>query len=236
MNSKSQIPEAVLILIALVVCGTTLYYIVTYGTIKAETININKSIDIFNEAEKFDYYIRDFSDMALQESYAEVTKKPLVCQEQIGTVAIWSEKCKPNNQEIKNKIKLKFDEKLSKIGKLFSSEIKEKINVKFEPIIFNNSNKNKFVSYNISYTLFPSFSLDYPKIDFEEIYSAIITKKVECENKDNQQECMQQLNFENWNFRLESSTNYYLFTLYSKKSYFYDNSFKPVEFSFAIKK
>ena len=48
-NKKAQIPEAVLILIAIALCGSALYYSVNYTSTRAESIDISKAASMFDE-------------------------------------------------------------------------------------------------------------------------------------------------------------------------------------------
>jgi hypothetical protein len=246
MNNKAQFVDPVMILIAFTVCGAAFYYASSFSSITAEAISINKTVGMFNEQEQLSFYLKDYADIALQGAYAETAKSPVICAEQIGTIAVWSDKCRPNNQDAKNLLKAKFAEKLSASGKQFNSEIKEKLNVKFSPIVSNISEKNKMIEYNLSNTLNVEISLDYPKIDFEEIYLAAASKKSECKSRfaSNTEadkdvkiaRCIEEMGLDNWSSRVTFTGNYYLFTLNSKKLYLYENSLKSAALQFALEK
>ena len=241
-NKRAQVPEAVLLLLVIAICGTALYYSVMYKSDKAEVISLFKSLEIYNDAEKLEIYLGEASNLALQEAYEQAASMPVICPERI-----WSETCRPNNQEIKNKLKLNFDESLAKYtDKKFSSEVKDKLNVQFDSINFNTSNENKFLKYNIAYLNSLSFSLDYPDLNFEKIYSDITAKKSECDKRFETNteadrstkimRCINEARFNDWDAAIASSEKYYRVTLTSKKSYFYDNTFKKIKLEFALNK
>lgn len=216
---KGQVPEAALILLVLAICVTSLYYAAFFKTAGASAINIDKVSKMDYDSKSYEIYAKDFASFALQQAYAEVVNRPVTCEQQLGLIPIWGEgDCKPNNQLFKNKLKENFDAKLG----MGQSEIKDKLNV----IIGKNysiSDYNKILFYNLSYDQTISFSLDYPAIDFGDIYSRAVTEK-------------DKMTVDNWDVSVEESGNYYIFTLNSKKSYLYDNSFKPAELKFALQK
>ena len=216
--SRAQISVPVLLLVIIAVLGSTFYYAVSFKNLTPDAVNLEKSSQMFSEADKFEFYAKDFASFALQEAYAETAKKPVTCEQQLGLIPIWSACPPPNNQEVKNKIKTSFDEKFG-MGK---SEIKDKLNVIIEKN-YSISDFNKIYFYNLSYNQTISFSLDYPIIDFYEIYSQAVTEK-------------DKLLLDNWDVSVVDNGNYWIFTLNSKKLYLYENSFKPAELRFALVK
>lgn len=219
---KAQVSVAVLLLIIIAVCGSALYYAAIFKSITPDAVNIGKSADMFENASEFEFYAKDFASFALQEAYAEVVNKPTACK-QLALIQIWDDSCYPNNQEIRNKLNKSFYENFAAIGD-FKSDIKDKLNVVIERDYIT-SDSNKIFFYNESYNQIISFSLDYPTIDFEQIYSKAVIEK-------------DKLLLDNWDVSVSSneSSEYHIFTLDSKKLYLYDNSYKPVELKFALHK
>jgi len=222
-NKKATVPEAALILIAVSVLAYSFYAVAMFNQTVSTVNDPGKLASVYNAQEKFDIYAKEAARLALQQAYAEVLKKPVSCNEQVGLAIVWSDSCRPNNQEVRNKIKREFDEDFKELlNESFSSEIKERLAVSISPIYYEISDKNKFIGYKLNYTHYPSISLDSPEINLEEIYAAAKVKK-------------EKLAVENWTTSVETSGKYYIFTLKTEKSYFYDDLFKPVELKFALK-
>jgi len=239
---KGQLPEGILILLVVAMCGMSLYYASAYSAEKAKAIDIGNAVTLSNDEARFKIYSEQAASLAMQQAFSEIAKKPISCNQQVGTAEVWSSSCKPNNQEIKNNLKKRFDEKLSALfGNTFTSEIGDKITVNFNPISKQASNKNKFFEYRISREYSPEISIEYPQIIFEEIYNSVVIKKEDCEAKLSEspdkmvsvRNCLLIAHPE-WEFDVDVSGKYYIINLNTKKYYLYDGKFFPVEMKFAI--
>ena len=238
MNNKAQIPEAVLILVAIALCATALYYVYAFAATQAKAVDITGAVNMRYAEKSMAIYLEDYSKMMLQQAYADAIKSQKSCQSKLGTADIWDD-CMPNDQEIKNHIKDNFNERVLGSGKQATSMISDKLYVAYSAP-FNASENTSVMEYRLNNIAQFSFSLEYPKIEMKEIYDSVMAKRTEC-NSDSKEvdeivKCLYGLKFDNWSIKITPLEVNYLFEMESKDSYFYDNSYKPVIVQFAIRK
>jgi len=246
MNNKAQIPESVIILAALLVCISALYYTVTFPGKTVSAISTENVSGMFNEQKKFMAFAEEAVDLSSQQALADIAKSPsgMKCGKS-GDLIIWTDGC-PNNNEIKSVFIRKLNDSLISRGiEIKSIDIADKINLILKEKSSEVKEKNNFIYYKVNYTYSPKIliSLD---LDFEKIYLAAKSKKSECDlrfltNTEADKDikigrCIEELRLDDWNAAVSSSGNYYSFTLNSKKAYLYDNSFKPIVLQFAMAK
>jgi len=246
MNNKAQIPESVIILAALTVCIAALYYTVTFPGKTVSAISTENVSEMFNEQKKFMVFAEETADLSAQQALADIAKSPSGAKcGKFRDMIIWTDGC-PNNNEIKLAFLRKLNDSLISRGiEIKSIDISDKINLVLKEKSAEVKEKNNFIYYRVNYTYSPMISAS-SDLDFEKIYSAAKSKKAECDSRflTNTEadkdvkigRCIEELRFDDWNVAVTSLGNYYSFTLNSKKSYLYDNSFKPIVLIFALQK
>ena len=232
---KAQVPEGVIILAAVAICILSLYYTITFPGKTASAISMENVSGMFNEQKKFMVFADEAADLAAQKALADISIFPSGTKcGQTGSTAIWTDGC-PDNNEIKEEFSKTLKASLVNYG-LEAEKIEfegKKVIITLKEKSAEIKEKNDFIYYRMNYTYTPKISAS-ADLDFEKIYSAVKAKNNEC-GKTASADCISALQLDDWNVNVISSGNYDSFTLNSKKSYFYDNSFKPIVLAFAIK-
>jgi len=222
MNKKAAFTEWTMLLATVILILSSFYFVVMFQGKTANAISIENASDFFREQKKFEIYSEDLAGLAVQQAYSEAVNSVGSKCGKSGDLIIWTAGC-PDNAEIESIFIKRLNETLKSNG-LDAKEIiiSDKI-----AMTFSRSSEMKELSniayYRINYSYLPKVFISKPDLDLEQVYDEAYAKNVSA-------------SFENWNSAVEDTAGYYKFTLTSKKSYFYDNSFKPVVLTFSFKK
>jgi len=246
MNKKAQLPEWTMIFATLAVCIAVIYYSATFSAKAAGFVSIENVSALMGESQKQAFYASDALSDSVQKAYADTAKNPSgsVCGK-LGSVVIWTDGC-PKNSEIAGQFKKNVNNSLQAYS-LNPSSISlagGDVLASFEKD-YATQEVNNILYYKFEYNQTINALEKSPDIDFEKIHSLALQKKTECDkrfetNAESDKNvkiarCLEEMRDGNWDAKASFSENYYMFSLSSKKSYFYDNSFKPVILSFALK-
>ena len=242
-GKKAQIPEAVIVLAALIIVVQAFFAVASHQQFVTESFSPpNELIDFYYIFEIEEFLDKDAARLAIQISYAKAASKPAVkdasvCKS-VGAVSIWTDNCAPSNAKIKDS----FLQEVSEQFKIIADKKKFKVSSEGDQVKFLSAElkpRTKFSKgkaiYDIAYKFQPTFSLKYPDLDFEKVYGLAIGRKEFCKNDPLAfGTCMNGLVVKDWEVSSSLQASYIIFTLKSDKSYFYDGEFKPVEMKFAI--
>jgi len=247
IKKKAQVPEGVMILAVLAICIASIYYAIIFQGKAVSALTIENASQIYNEQKKFEFYAEDAANLAMQKAYSEIAKFPSGSEcGKFGELSIWTDGC-PTNSEIERSFIKIFNDSLNSYGiEGKNIAISDKIAVSFKEKYSEIKELNQFMYYKLNYSYVPQVYISRPNLDFEKIYSEAKSKKAECDSRFSTNteadkdikigRCIEELRLDDWNAAVTSSGNYYSFTLNSKKSYFYNNSFQQVKLRFLIKK
>lgn len=244
-SKRAQVPEAVLLLVALAICGYSLWAVYAFERQTASQISIpEKLMDLYSNQDKFEIYAKEAGKLSIDEAFSNVVKEKYDCtilSAENEQIPIWDGCISKDKTEIaflknadesfkKRLLPYAYRHKLSIENKNFRFE--------FDEINANVSEEN----YNASYSYRTIFFAENPiKEDFGSIYSRLISKKAGClkEKEKNPSvdlgSCISNMQSDEWNAECMTSGLYLICALKTKANYFHSNSFKPVEMGFALR-
>lgn len=262
-NKRGGIFAAGMVL-AMIIFMTTAWFAfsTTNKKIATEMDLLPALTSLYNEQDRFYLYIEETKKLAASQAYYETIKKLETgtinknCRIEPNTkIAIWDSQCKPTNE-----IKKSFLEEFNKSFDFFiKSYPNEKLRQDYVHVFDENANntiisktqqttletqKNgTFAIYNITLSTEQTATiitkLEEQQInldDFVKIYEEAIKKRADC--IETNQDCFKNLNFENWNTKIEKQGNYFFFELTTKKAFFFiennNMKFEPIKLKFIL--
>ena len=253
-NKKAGIFAAGMVLAMLIFMSAAWFaFSTTNEKIGVEFRAINYLENLKNEQIKFKIYSEDATNIASVQSFYEIAKDSAIdkaeasCQV-LDNYIIWSQDCKPESsftkQQFLSDYNRVFTNLISKypnenLRATFTNEIIENSVVSTTlPLTLKAEKQGSFAKYSFETTFTPLIKVNLTKEsiilgDFAEIYTDVISCSKDLA-------CFNNLDFENWNFKVTEYSTYFLFKFQTKKSFFFTNgaiqNFKPIELNFIIKK
>ena len=246
-NKRAQIPEMVMIIAALIVCSSAVYVVTIYKANVQTSVMVPQNVlDFYSNLDKAEIFNKDAGMLAINAAFEKALSKPAsqascvrIFPKDKPEVAVWSESCGPNDAQLKNDLLAGLPDSFSEItGKEKFSFAYEGDGIVFTPSEVESSTYfiGELTKYNVTHRFSEPFSLKYPEISISKAFNGAIARKSLCKAGKNFESCMGALSLAGWRSSSRIEGNHVLFDMKSEKSYFYDNSYKPFEFSFAIQK
>jgi len=255
MNKRAAGAFAILMMIGMIVFMTAAW--MTFSTTNKKAIGEINLIPIlknyYDNQERFLIYSTESSKLAASQAFYEIAKYSAIdknkdsCQV-YNNIIIWSESCKPETTFIETKFMESFNADFNGlIQKYPNPDFKitysnllhgNNIDLTAQPIKQESKERGNYAIYNFTYSFNPSMQIDLEKKNLHD-FILVYEKAIESKNKCGQDiPCLKNtFNMENWIFDVEKSSNYLIFRLKTKTSYFYNDGaekFSSIELNFAL--
>lgn len=263
ISKKAGIFGAGMILMMIVFMSTAWFaFSTTNKKVAAEMELLPVLTSLYNEQDRFYLYLEETKKLASSQAYYETIKKLETgtinknCRIEPNTkIAIWDSRCKPTD-EIKKSFLEEFNKSFDFFIKaypneklrqnyihIFDENKNETIISKTQQAILETQKNGTFAIYNITFSTEQTetiitelkeqqISLD----DFVKIYEEVVKERENC--IETNQDCFKNLNFENWNRKVEKQGNYFFFELTTKKAFFFIEKnkmkFEPIKLKFIL--
>lgn len=253
-NRKAGMFAAGMILAMLIFMSTAWFaFSTTNKKINAEFDVFPDLKNFYDNQDRFVLYSTESSKFAASQAFYEIAKDSAIdknkdsCQV-YNNIIIWSGSCKPETSFVETKFMESFNAGFNGLIQKFPNpDFKitysnalngNNIDSTAQAIKQESKEKGSFAAYTFTFSFEPTIHLDLEKKNLHD-FILIYERATEAKNKCGQDiPCLKNtFNMENWIFDVEKSSNYMIFRLRTKTSYFYNDGaekFSPIELNFAL--